>query len=304
MPERTAKVDLARGLPGRARDLSAAGLRPILCLLLLAGLSCPPAARAAHLPLWEVGAGIGAISTRSYRGSDKEVNLALPIPYIVYRGDFLEVDQEDGVRGKLFESTRLNLDLSLAGSLPVRETDDTSREGMDRLDPLVEAGVELEMNFWRSAGRTQKFSLVLPLRMAFSIGDPLIDYQGWTFSPYLNYRIFDWQEGSENLTRYSFSFGPLYADRRFHDYFYSVDPEFVTPEREAYRADGGYSGSRVTFSISHYRKRYFIGAFVRYDNLDDAVFADSPLVDTTDYYAVGIALSWIFYNSDKKVPHR
>ena len=273
-------------------------------MLLLASLPGPQAARATHLPLWEAGAGVGAISTRSYRGSDEEVNFALPIPYVVYRGDFLEVDQEDGVRGNLFETTSLNLDLSLAGSLPVRDSDDGSRAGMDRLDPLIEAGVELEMNFWRSPGRKQKFSLVLPLRMAFSIGDPLMEYQGWTFSPYLNYRIFEWKEGPENLTRYSFSLGPLYADRRFHDYFYSVYREFVTADREAYSADGGYSGSRVTFSISHYRKNYFVGAFLRYDNLDDAVFVDSPLVDTTDYYAVAFALSWIFYNSEKTVPHR
>jgi hypothetical protein len=40
-----------------------------------------------------------------------------------------------------------------------------------------------------------------------------------------------------------------------------------------------------------------------YDNLDEAVFEDRPLVETREYFAVGFALSWIFGTSDKTVSH-
>lgn len=268
---------------------------------MLACLLLPQLARATHLPLWEVGGGVGTLNAPSYRGSETDVELALPIPYVVYRGDFLEVDQEEGVRGNLFENASLNLDLSLAGSLPVRDTDEGARSGMDGLDPLIEAGIELEINFWRSAERTQKLGLVVPYRLALSVGDPLVDYQGWTLSPFLSYRIF--QRRPASLTRYSFSLGPIYASRRYHEYFYSVDSEFVTPQRALYTPDEGYSGSRVTISVAHNTGNYFLGAFVRYDNLQDAEFIDSPLVETRDYLAFGVAFSWIFYASKTTLDH-
>lgn len=84
----------------------------------------------------------------------------------------MRVDREGGVRGKLFSSDDVRLDLSLAGNVPVRDTDDGARSGMDDLD--------------------QRFGFNIPLRMVFSVGDPLIQDQGLTLSPYLNYRI--WQE--------------------------------------------------------------------------------------------------------------
>ena len=103
--------------------------------------------------------------------------------------------------------------------------------------------------------------------------------------------------------RYNASFGPIYADEDFHNYFYQVRPKFVTAERPAYDADRGYSGSRVTLSAFRNTKRYVVGAFLRYDNLDHAVFDDSPLVETTDYFAFGFVFGWIFGTSDKIAAH-
>ena len=46
-----------------------------------------------------------------------------------------------------------------------------------------------------------------------------------------------------------------------------------------------------------------IGAFARYDNLDGAVFADSPLVETREYFVFGLVFAWILGASDETVAH-
>ena len=47
--------------------------------------------------------------------------------------------------------------------------------------------------------------------------------------------------------------------------------------------------------------RFWVGAFLRYDNLSGARFADSPLVRQKDYWAAGVAVSWIFGESATRV---
>jgi len=270
-------------------------------LLMMGCLLLSQASVAFHLPLWELGAGLGVLTVPHYRGSETEVDLALPFPYIIYRGDILQVDDEGGIRGKMFQSDKVKLDLSLAGSIPVPDTDEGARSGMPGLDPLVEAGVEVTLSLWDSATGNHSFQFVVPYRFVYSIGDPILQYQGWTLSPYINYRIR--LPGAHALTRYNLSFGPIYADSRYHDYFYEVQPEFVTAEREAYESERGYSGSRITLTFSRNTGQYQLGAFARYDNLDHAVFDGSPLIETSDYFAVGFAFSWIFGKSEKIVRH-
>lgn len=282
--------------------MPARALPPLVYVLLLgASLGFAGNARALHLPLWEAGVGVGVISAPHYRGSETEVDLALPFPYIIYRGEIFRVDREDGIRGRLFKRESVDFDLSLAGSIPVPDTDEGAREDMPGLDPLIEAGAELTVNFWRAAERDHSMQWVTPFRFVYSVGDPLIKYQGWTFSPYINYRIRQRSKGT--LTRWNLSFGPIYADRDYHDYFYQVRPRFVTAEREAYDAERGYSGSRITLSVSRNTKKYTLGAFARYDSLDGAVFEDSPLVETSDYFVFGFAFGWIFGTSDTYVGH-
>ena len=272
-----------------------------VALLGLACLCMLRPAQAGHLPLWELGIGIGSLNTPHYRGSNSEVDVILPFPYVIYRGSFLQVDREEGVRGKLFNTKGVRIDLSVAGNVPVPGTDEGARSGMDALDPLLEIGAELIVDLWRGSDRKHSFGFNVPLRLVYSVGDPLLDFQGITVSPYFNYRIR--QEDHGVLLRYNASFGPIFANKRYHDYFYEVNPEFVTPQRAEYHADSGYGGSRVTLSVTRHAQRYMIGAFARYDNLDSAVFADSPLVETGDYFIFGLVFAWILGASDETVAH-
>ena len=258
-------------------------------------------AQAGHLPRWEMGIGVGSLHTPHYRGSNSEADLLLPFPYVIYRGSFLQIDREEGVRGRLFNNEAVRIDLSLAGNVPVPDTDEGARSGMDALAPLLEIGAELIIDLWRGSDRDHSFSFNVPLRLVYSVGDPLLEFQGVTLSPYLNYKIR--QEDQGVLLRYNASFGPIFANSRYNNYYYEVEPEFVTPQRAEYQADSGYGGSRVTLSVTRHAQKYMIGAFARYDNLDGAVFADSPLVETREYFVFGLVFAWILGASDETVAH-
>ena len=275
-------------------------IKKLIRLFLIPAFATPCSAQAYHLPLWEFGLGAGVLNAPHYRGSKTVEPIYLPVPYIIYRGDFLKVDRE-GIRGELFESDRLRLDISLAGNIPVPKSSDSARAGMPGLDPLGEIGPELEINLWKTPNEEKSIWFKIPFRLVFSVGDPLIAYQGWSFSPYINFGLNMRQ--SSTLVRYNLSLGPIFADSRYHNYFYEVDSKYATPEREQYTADAGYSGSRITLTTSVNTSKYFIGAFARYDNLSNATFEDSPLVETNDYFIFGVAFAWIFSASSIGAPH-
>lgn len=266
-------------------------------------VSLPSPAMAYHLPIWELGVGIGGLNLPPYRGAKGRVNYLVPYPHIIYRGDAVRMD-EDGMRGRLFESDRLNLDLSLAGNIPVPRDKGGAREGMPELDPVGEFGPTLDVALLRQGKRYEGESSIwfrMPMRAAMSVGDPLIEGQGWFFSPYLDltYR----KGAARSFWKASLALGPLYGSRRYHEYFYKVPTKYETADRPAYQPDGGYSGSRATLTVVINSKRWFFGAFARYDWLEGAVFEDSPLVETKQYFAVGFAVSRIISASSEKSPH-
>ena len=54
-------------------------------------------------------------------------------------------------------------------------------------------------------------------------------------------------------------------------------------------------------AVSKRYPSFWVGAFVRYDSLVGASFADSPLVRSKDYFAGGVAISWILGESSTRV---
>ncbi len=141
----------------------------------------------------------------------------------------------------------------------------------------------------------------MPLRAALSVGNPLIGHQGWVFSPHLNWV---WIKGGERARwRWNLSAGPIFANRQYHEYFYTVSDRYANAGRPAYDATAGYSGSRMTLGLSMNSKKWFAGAFVRYDDLHGAAFDDSPLVETHSYLAVGVGISRVFMQSSEYAPH-
>ena len=272
------------------------GWRRLLKLtLIVVAASYGGSAAGEELPLWELGVGALPSTFPAYRGSRDQKYYVLPFPYVAYRGDILKVDR-DGIRASLFHSERVELNLSLGGAIPAESDAGGAREGMPDLEGALEIGRALEILVAAPSPR-QKVEIRLPVRAVLVTNFRQVDPAGWVFNPQVA-----WDYDSEGSGwNASLSLGSLFADRKYHAYYYEVEPRYATPERPAYRATGGYSGAIVTGTVSRRVGRIWIGGFLRYDNLAGAAFVDSPLVETRHSVMGGVAVAWTFATSTEMV---
>jgi len=243
-------------------------------------------------PKWELGIGLGVLSLPHYRGSDQRSEYVAPIPYVRYNGKRLKVDKEGG-RFYFYNGEDVKVDISTAFALPVDSEDNIARQGMPDLNPILEIGPRIEFNLGESDNKNLRFRLGLPLRTAIASDLSHTQNIGWVFAPYLQLRYYSGWESA-------ISIGPTWASEEYHDYFYEVAPEYATANRPTYDAKAGYSGSRITFTISRRFDRIWFGFFAKYDNLNNATFIDSPLVKQNDSWMAGFALSWVFKKSKQR----
>jgi outer membrane scaffolding protein for murein synthesis (MipA/OmpV family) len=258
-------------------------LGPVLCL-------------AASQPLWELGMGVGAVTFSDYPGSATRHTYAVPVPYLRYRGKFLRSDR-DGVRGVLLDQPRATINLSVGASVPVRSSAGGVRAGMPNLRATLEAGPSLDLHLWRSADRQVALDLRLPARLAVTVA-ARPQAVGWFMAPNLNLDIHrPAGAGGWNLGLLA---GPLYATRRYNDYYYSVPNAYANAQRPAYGAPGGYAGTQFVAALSRRLPQAWVGAFLRYENLDGAVFAASPLLRRNHDVAAGFGVAWILGHSTRQ----
>jgi MipA family protein len=275
-------------------------IKSILILLFaLLALTGPEPADAGGKPLWELGAGAACLFLPGYRGSDEGRIYALPYPYLIYRGDFLRIDK-DHISGRILETDRLLLDVSFFGGVPVDSDEHSARHGMPDLDPSFEVGPAIDITLLKNDQGRYKLALNLPVRGVFSTDFSSIHHRGWVFSPRLNFKA------KEIIPKYGInlglSAGPLFADRKYHDYYYTVKSVYATPTRPAYSARGGYSGSTLTLGMNKTLNSLILYCFIGMDALDGAEIKDSPLVKTKYSFMGGFTVTWIFFKSEELVP--
>ena len=258
-------------------------------------LSAP--SRAEQLPLWEAGAGLAVVDFPDYRGSDQRQTYALPIPYVVYRGERLKIDRQK-VRGLLFSSDIAELDFSMSGTVPVKSRNNRARQGMPDLDPTLEIGPSLNVFLYRGVSDRMSVELRLPLRAVEATDLRSVHHAGWLFHPHVNVDLKDvpgpgWRMG--------LLAGPVFGSQGYHNYFYGVGPAFATPNRPAYEARGGYSGMQFIGALSKRYRNYWFGTFIKADSLHGAAFEESPLVKQKYAFAAGIAVAYVFARSGESV---
>jgi len=253
-------------------------------------------ARAEQLPLWEAGAGLGAASIPHYRGSNQNRTWVLPVPYLVYRGEALKVEDRR-LRGRFFDSDKVELDFSINGSPPAKDND--ARRGMPDLDATLELGPSLNIALFRSENRTEKLELRLPVRTVIASDFSHFRQAGWIFQPNLSLDFRNvlgtrgWNLGVQGSL--------IYTDRRYNQHFYAVDPIFATAERPAFNPSSGYAGTAVIAALSKRFSNFWIGGFAKWDSVSGAVFADSPLVKSRSNLSGGLGVAWILRGSSAKV---
>ena len=240
-------------------------------------------------PKIELGVGVFTLSYPDYLGSKSTQLLTAPFPHVRYRGELLTID-EDGINGKLFGVDGLRLDLSVSGSLPANSEDSKAREGMPDLDFTGEIGPNLVYNIYEHGVALLEFEF--PVRAVLSTNLSSIEYRGIVSTPQLkyslNYSEFEW----------TLRTGVMFANEKYHNYFYGVTEEYVTPTRTQYKASGGYSGFRNRIGMSYQKGSWWGGAFVSHFSLNNAVFQDSPLVETQSAIYMGASVAYIFYTQD------
>ena len=251
-------------------------------------LSVTALADSHRLPTLELGASLSLLDIPNYRGSLESTTYLFPLPYIKYRGEKFKVDE--GIQNIFLDSRNLVLSLSGSGTLPVND-DNPERIGMEELDATLELGPSLDYRF-AGLGNGALW-LEFPLRLAFTFNSDF-EHIGQVFQPRLA-----WRKPAHHIQQWKLraAFGPIFSSSEFHDYYYSVDTEEVLTGRPAYQAGSGYSGVRGTFSFSKRIDALWIGGFIRYDSLDNAVVEDSPLVSEKDAWLAGFAIGWIFSES-------
>ena len=273
-------------------------MRSALAASVLAAASLGSAqALARDEPLWEAGIGVAGLHFPDYRGSDQSHNYALPAPYFVYRGEILKADRH-GLRGVLFNSDWIDLNMSVGASLPVDSSKNRAREGMDDLRPSIEMGPSLDITLWRAADRRAKLDLRLPLRGAVTV-ESSPRFIGGQFFPHINIDVHDPMGfGGWNLGVLA---GPVFIDQRQAHYFYSVPMRDATAQRPAYDARGGFAGTELLVAVSKRFPKFWVCGFARYDSLNGAKFEASPLATSKRYFAAGLGVSWIFGQSSQRV---
>lgn len=273
----------------------------LITATLCAGTDCPGQQEAAKpgVPLWEIGLFNGVAYIPHYRGADEYELWALPLPYLIYRGKILRTNR-DGVKGVFFKTSRFELSLSASGNPPV-DDDNEAREGMPDLDAIGEIGPAVK---WFFLGKSRdSLYLRLSLRGAVSASfDHGLDlaYEGvkaGTNLIYNNRSLY----GKYGLG-FGLNIGADFCDNRLNGYFYDVAEEYALPERPVYESGGGYAGFSVSATmLKKISRAISLGGYCRWDNINGAVFEDSPLVKAKNNYVAGCALIWTIAESDTLV---
>ncbi len=242
-------------------------------------------------PLYEMGIGFLKVSFPDYPGASHSRAIDLPFPSLTYRGEILRSKADEGVRGRFFNSSLLELDFSADGSLPSDVSDNKVREGMPDLDTVLELGPSLIVHLKQpTLSNRLQIDLNLPLRYVFSTDLNKAHQLGATLNPFLTFQIEDLFH-DEDL--FQFTIGAKYASEGLQDYYYQIDAPYQTPTRPAYDAQPGMMEQSMSLllyqPITAIKGLWLFGGMIR-TSYQNAVNRQSTLLaeDVTTSFALGI----------------
>lgn len=266
---------------------------PTLLPLALASLALPALAQdQAAVPLWELGAVGLAARQQAYPGASVQVNGALLLPYLIYRGEYLRADR-GGAGLRAVRTPTFEVDIGVAGSFGSSSEEIAVRRGMPDIGTLVQFGPRLKWNIGSGPGHG-RWRAEFPLRGVLDLEHQLA-HRGMAFEPEL---IFE--RRSNNGWSYSTSIGAVWGDRRLADTFYAVAPDQALAGRPAYRAEGGLITWRLAASFSRkLSPDWRLFGFARADSVAGAANEASPLVQQTTGTSIGLGVTYTWKTSDR-----
>ena len=239
--------------------------------------------------IWDLGVGAAAFNMDLYPGSADKKNYLVPLPYFTLESEKLKIDT--AIKGFLFQSEYVELDVSADLGIPVDSDDSAARAGMPDLDAVVQLGPSLEFLLTGRKRDQLDVRFELPVRAVIASDIKHTSNEGWLLEPHFS---IEKRRLYKSGLAMKFTLGLKYATRDFHAYYYDVSPVFSTTTRPAYASEKGYSGSFAGMRLSWREGDWIWWTLLRYQNLNGAVFEDSPLVEQKDYYLIGVGFAWVF----------
>ena len=248
-------------------------------------------------PRWELGIGAGLFSGFDYPASSDSNDRAIALPFFIYRTPVLRFG-DGGLRAVAIENPRIKLDLSVGGSLNASSDDNSARQGMPDLDFLFEIGPQLEVRLLErrlESGARLRMRFTSELRAVFSTDFRGIDSQGLVADIGVGLNLDNVADTGVSLIA---GFDASAATERLHDYFYEVDPEFVTDTRPLFDAQAGYLESNLFAGIAFQplpQVRVFGGVIKGF--FDGASNQSSPLFEVTVQTSFALGVVWTIKSS-------
>lgn len=261
------------------------------------GVDAAAAPGAGPKPLWEAGIGAIAGAVADYPGSNQYRVRGLPLPYFIYRGEFV---RSDASGPRLQKSTgNIEWEFSGGGSLSSNSAGG-ARSGMPRLDYLLEFGPKAKITVAKPTA-TSRLLIDVPLRMAVSTNfSSRFGARGVIFAPDVAY-----EEQAILGSHWSgrASLGVQFATASLQRFYYEVQPEYARPGRPAYDASSGYLGA--TLAITAFRQlthNFNVFFALDMDSFQGAANVDSPLLRVRSNVGAAVGFAWSLGQSTRLAP--
>jgi outer membrane scaffolding protein for murein synthesis (MipA/OmpV family) len=235
----------------------------------------------------DLGIGTAVINYPDYMGSKSYRTVVFAFPFIKYNSEYFSIDKH-GINTKIFNIKDLSLDISASGSLPANSDDNEARKGMPDLHLTFEVGPKLIYNAYKS--KKTSIDIEMAIRGVLETDWKTLDYQGVVGTTEARFEYI--YKGIE----FTYRIGVMFANEKYHNYFYGVDGKYITPTRKLYNAKSGYNSFKNKFGFTYrYNKNWWCGGYASYNNIAGAVFEDSPLIETKHAVFTGASIAYIFY---------
>jgi len=245
------------------------------------------------LPLWEAGIFGFGYTQPAYPGAEERTSLLLPLPYLLYRGEYLRIDRGTvGVRA--VKKPRYEVDVGFGGSLGSHSSGIEARRGMPDLGTMIEFGPRLKINLGDISNGRSESRLQFPLREVIDVSHGFVS-RGIAFEP-------QWVNDHRLPRRWKMftTVAAIFGDKKLTDTFYGVTQAEATPTRPSYTAKSGLIALRASLLVSHSLStdtRLF--CLLQADSLTGAVNRDSPLVRRTSGWSAGVGVVWTLGRSEQ-----
>lgn len=244
----------------------------------------------------DLGVGYGTGSVPHYPASSQNQNESLFLPIIIYRGDILKSDREDGTRIQLFKSVELDINLSFGATFNNDSSENEARKYMPNLNYTLETGPALNFKLW-SVPDYGFLRLQIPLRLTFETDFKKINFLGLVFEPELRFQRLNFL--IPNL-RSSTSVASEFFSERVANYFYEVEPQYVTADRPAYTGRDGLSALKLSQNFIYEYEKFSFILGTAYSNFSYSGNKNSPLFKSVHNQSYFLAVAWLFYKSESK----